>query len=57
MTPRDMSDETLMAMQRSMCLRGFGIRDAILTAEIKRRQEMDALLGMVRESGYWKIEQ
>lgn len=57
MTPRTMSDETLMAMQRSMCLRGFGIRDAILTAEIKRRQEMDALLGMVREPGYWKIEQ
>ncbi len=56
MTPQTMSDETLMAMQRSMCLRGFGIRDAILTAEIKRRQELDQLLGMVRESGYWRIE-
>ena len=37
MTPREMSDEKLMFMQRLMWIRGFGIRDAILTAEIKRR--------------------
>ena len=38
-----MTDEQLTATQRSMCLRGFGVRDSILTAEIRRRNVDRAL--------------